>query len=132
MQDEELYAERALRAGAQGYITKHQATGHILSAIRKVLKGEIYLSDKMASTVIARLTSSRELAGDSGVDSLTDRELQVFELTGAGLSTRAIADRLHLDMKTVETYRARIKEKLKLKDGSELLQLAIRWRQDRN
>jgi len=131
MQDENLYAERALRAGARGYITKQQATRHVLLAIHRVLRGEIYLSERMASTVIARLTANPQGPGDSLADSLTDRELQVFELTGTGLSTREIAERLRVDMRTVETYRARIKDKLKLKDGSELLQLAIRWNQDR-
>ena len=132
MQDENLYAERALRAGARGYITKQQATRNVLLAIHRILRGEIYLSDRMASTVIARLTANPEDAGEFLTDSLTDREMQVFELTAIGLSTREIAERLHVDMRTVETYRARIKDKLKLKDGSELLQLAIRWNQDRS
>jgi DNA-binding NarL/FixJ family response regulator len=131
MQDENLYAERALRAGARGYITKQQATRDVLLAVHRVLRGEIYLSERMASSVIARLTANPDSPGESVTDSLTDRELQVFELTGRGLGTREIAERLHLDMRTVETYRARIKEKLKLKDGSELLQFAIRWNQDR-
>jgi DNA-binding NarL/FixJ family response regulator len=131
MQDENHYAERALRAGARGYITKQQATRNILTAIRRVLSGEIYLSDKLANSVLARLAANPQAVCDSITDSLTDRELQVFELTGTGLSTRDIAERLHLDVKTVETYRARLKEKLNLKDGSELLQVAIRWNQDR-
>ena len=131
MQDEHRYAERALRAGARGYITKQQATRNILVAIRKVLSGEIYLSEKVANSVLARLAANPQATCDSITDTLTDRELQVFELTGTGLSTREVAERLHLDVKTVETYRARIKEKLELKDGSELLQVAIRWNQDR-
>jgi DNA-binding NarL/FixJ family response regulator len=131
MQDEQVYAERALRAGARGYITKQQATRNIVAAIRHVLGGEIYLSEKLASTVLVRLVSNPDATCDSITESLTDRELQVFELTGTGMSTREIAERLHVDVKTVETYRSRLKEKLNLKDGSELLQLAIRWNHDR-
>jgi len=131
MQDENYYAERALRAGARGYITKQQATRNIVVALRRVLKGEIYLSEKLAKSVMARLAATPQATWDSIADSLTDRELQVFELVGIGLSTREIAERLHLDVKTIETYRARIKEKLHLKDASELLQVAIRWNQDR-
>jgi len=130
MQEESLYAERALRAGAQGYITKQEATRNIMVAIRRVLDGEIYLSGKAASTVISHLTA-KPRAGGSVADRLTDRELQVFELTGTGLSTKGIAERLCIDVKTVETYRIRIKEKLDLKDSSKLLQMAIRWSQDR-
>jgi DNA-binding NarL/FixJ family response regulator len=131
MHDETLYAERVLRAGARGYITKQQATRDILLAIRRVLSGGIYLNERTASTVLARLTSKPQVASDSITDVLADRELQVFEMTGLGLSTREIAERLHIDTKTVDTYRTRIKEKLKLQSSSELLQLAIRWNQDR-
>jgi DNA-binding NarL/FixJ family response regulator len=131
MQDEDLYAERALRAGARGYITKQQATRKIIVAIRRVLNGEIYLSDKLANSVLARLAANPKATCDSITEALTDRELQVFELTGIGLSTREIAQRLHLDVKTIETYRARIKDKLHLKDASELLQVSIRWNSDR-
>jgi len=121
-----------LRAGARGYITKQNATREILSAIHRVLSGEIYLSEAVASTVLERLTSHPHGPVDSRTDSLTDRELQVFELTGVGLSTREIAERLRVDIKTVETYRARLKEKMNLKDGTELLKVAIRWNQDRS
>jgi DNA-binding NarL/FixJ family response regulator len=131
MQDENYYAERALRAGARGYITKQQATRNIVVAIRRVLKGEIYLSEKLANSVLGRLAANPQATWDSIADLLADRELQVFELIGVGLNTREIAERLHLDVKTIETYRARIKEKLQLKDGSELLQVSIRWNQDR-
>jgi DNA-binding NarL/FixJ family response regulator len=130
MLEESLYAERVLRAGAQGYITKQEAARNIMLAIRRVLNGEIYLSGKTASTVIAHLTAKPQ-AGGSIADLLSDRELQVFELTGNGLSTREIAERLHIDVKTVETYRIRIKEKLDLRTSSELLQMAIRWNQNR-
>ncbi len=132
MHDETLYAERVLRAGAKGYITKQQATRDILVAIRRVLSGGIYLNEKVASNVLARLTSQPQSASDSISDVLADRELQVFELTGLGLNTREIAERLHIDVKTVDTYRTRIKEKLKLSSSSELLQLAIRWSRERS
>jgi DNA-binding NarL/FixJ family response regulator len=127
MHDETLYAERVLRAGAQGYITKQEATRDILLAIRRVLAGGIYLNERTASVVLARLASKTQAVSNSIADLLADREMQVFELTGQGLSTREIAGQLHIDMKTVDTYRARIKEKLCLKTSSELLQLAIRW-----
>ncbi len=127
MHDETLYAERVLRAGAQGYITKQEAPRDILLAIRRILGGGIYLNDRTASAVLARLGSKSQSASHSIADLLADRELQVFELTGMGLSTREIAGQLHIDMKTVDTYRARIREKLNLKTSSELLQLAIRW-----
>lgn len=127
MHDESLYAERAIRAGARGYITKQEATKKILHAIRQVLSGEIYLSDKMATKVLTKMTGCRETRGKSSIECLTDRELQVFRLIGHGRSTRQIADELHLDMKTIETYRARIKVKLDIKDATELLQQAILW-----
>jgi DNA-binding NarL/FixJ family response regulator len=130
MHDESLYAERVMRAGARGYITKQEATRSILLAIRQVLIGEIYLSGKAASAVISHVMTRPK--GDGSItDLLTDRELQVFELTGNGLSTREIAEQLHIDVKTVETYRIRMKEKLGVTSASELLQLAIRWNQNR-
>jgi DNA-binding NarL/FixJ family response regulator len=131
MHDELLYAERVLRAGARGYITKQEATRSILLAIRRVLAGHVYLNEKTATSVIARLTAKPQDDSASLTDQLTDRELQVFELTGNGLNTRDIAEQLGIDVKTVETYRVRIKEKLNLKGSSELLQLAIRWSQNR-
>jgi DNA-binding NarL/FixJ family response regulator len=129
MHDETLYAERVLRAGAQGYITKQQATHDILLAIRRVLGGGIYLNDRTASAVLARLAAKPQTTNHSIPEILADRELEVFELTGRGLSTREIAGQLRIDVKTVDTYRARIREKLSLKSSSELLQLAIRWNQ---
>jgi DNA-binding NarL/FixJ family response regulator len=131
MHDESLYAERVIRAGARGYITKQQATRDILKAIRTVLAGDLYLHPNTATQIVARLTANPAAPSGQPVDLLTDREMQVFELTGHGFSTRQIAEQLHIDVKTVETYRARIKEKLKLKDFNELLQLAIRWNQNR-
>jgi DNA-binding NarL/FixJ family response regulator len=128
MQDELIHAERCIRAGARGYITKQQASRHVMQAIRKVLAGELYLSEAAASQML-----SRSFGKPSGSDfshsilMLTDREIQVFELIGKGHSTRQIADLLLLDVKTIETYRARIKEKLGFKDAPELLQRAIAW-----
>jgi DNA-binding NarL/FixJ family response regulator len=128
MQDELIHAERCIRAGARGYITKQQASRHVMRAIRKVLAGDMYLSDAVASQLLAR--SLGKQAGSDFAHSvlmLADRELQVFELVGKGHSTRQIADLLVLDVKTIETYRARIKEKLGFKDAPELLQRAIAW-----
>jgi DNA-binding NarL/FixJ family response regulator len=127
MHDESLYAERAIRAGARGYITKQEATKEILQAIRRVLSGQIYLSDKMAAKVLTKMTAGRSTRGKSSIECLTDRELQVFRLIGHGRSTQQIANELHLDTKTIETYRARIKIKLDIRDARELLQQAILW-----
>ena len=127
MHDESLYAERALRAGARGYITKQEATRNILSAIRRVLGGQIYLNDRIASRILSRLAAPARLRGSTPAELLADRELQVFELTGRGLNTRQIAARLHLGVKTVETYRARIREKLDVKNPDDLLPIAITW-----
>ena len=127
MHDESLYAERVIRAGAHGYITKQEATRKILPAIRRVLNGELCLNENIATRILARLTGHQRDAGGLSLDSLSDRELRVFELTGKGYSIRQIANELHLDVKTVETYRARIKEKLQLKDAADLLRSAIRW-----
>ena len=129
MHDATLYAERALRAGAKGYLTKQEATRSIIEAIRRVLNGEIYLNEKTATLMLGRLAGNPHSATDP-VEVLAEREMQVFELTGHGFGTRQIAERLHIDIKTVETYRARIKEKLRLKDSNELLQLAIRWQKE--
>ncbi len=130
MHDELLYAERVLRAGAQGYITKQEATHSILQAVRAVLSGKTYLNEQTATAVLARLAAGTPSGQGSLTDVLADRELQVFELTGLGLSIREIGERLRIDAKTVETYRARIKEKLHLESSSQLLQLAIRWHEE--
>jgi DNA-binding NarL/FixJ family response regulator len=127
MHDESLYAERVIRAGALGYITKQEATRNILVAIRRVIDENIFLSERIATHIISRLTANVGAVAASPAELLTDRELQVFELTGRGYNTREIAQKLRIGVKTAETYRARIKEKLKLKDASELLQLAISW-----
>lgn len=126
MQDESITAERAVRAGARGYVSKQEPPKKIMEAVRKVLGGEIYWSEKAAAQVASRIASPTP-ASASIADILSERELQVFEAIGLGKSTNQIGDSLHIDVSTVETYRARIKEKLHLKDGSELLQTAIRW-----
>ncbi len=127
MHDESLYAERVIRAGAMGYITKQEATRRILLAIRRVLSGSIYLNDKIANRILTRLSDHADPTTATPAELLADREFQVFELTGQGLNTHDIARQLNISIKTVETYRARIKDKLKLNDASELLRLAISY-----
>ncbi len=127
MHDESLYAERVLRAGARGYITKQEATKKILQAMRQVLSGQIYISEKMASRMVHKMVLGRADSEKTPIERLTDRELEVFQLIGRGQATRRIAAELHLGIKTVESYRARIKEKLNLEDGTQLLQHAIQW-----
>jgi DNA-binding NarL/FixJ family response regulator len=129
MQDENLYAERVIRAGAHGYITKQEATRKILDAIRQVMAGKVFLSEEISADILSRMLGKSRGAMRS-LDVLSDRELQVFGLVGEGFGTRQIAEQLGLDVKTVETYRTRIKEKLELKDASELLRQAIAWRRD--
>lgn len=128
MHSESLYAERALRAGALGYVNKDQATDTIVEAIRRVLAGKIWLSETMAERMLHRAVGvHRPEAMRSPVDALADRELEVFSLIGEGLKTADIAKRLHLSVKTVETYRDRIRHKLALSDGAELARAAAQW-----
>jgi DNA-binding NarL/FixJ family response regulator len=127
MHDESLYAERALRAGAKGYVMKAEATEKVVTAIRKILSGQIYVSDRMAAKMVRKLVGGSPDVGVSAIERLSDRELEVFHLIGQGHGTRQIAERLHLSIKTIETYREHIKEKLNLADASELLQYAIQW-----
>lgn len=127
MLDESLYAERALRAGANGYIMKQEATEQVLVAIRRILEGEIYVSERMASRMLRRFVGGAAEAVRSPVADLTDRELEVFRLIGEGQSTRQIAEHLRISVKTVESYQAHIKDKLALKNGRELMQRAIQW-----
>jgi len=123
-----FYAERAIRAGAKGYITKQEATIKVVMAIREVLAGRIYLSQEMNDKILCNLIGdSKSEAGTSPIDRLTDRELEVFSLLGQGKGTRQIAEQLYVSVKTVETYRLRIKEKLHIDTGSELLQHAFQW-----
>lgn len=125
--EEELYAERVLRAGAKGYIMKQEAGEDLISAIRKILRGGIYVSDEVSEKLLLGMAKGREEVGSSPIDLLSDRELEVFELTGKGNVTREIAERLHLSVKTVESYRARIKTKLNLDNATELMLHAVRW-----
>jgi DNA-binding NarL/FixJ family response regulator len=127
MHEEALYAERALRAGARGYIMKREATKGVLQAIRGVLGGKLYLSDKMAMMMAEKFVDGRPKTGGSVIESLSDRELEVFQLLGRGYSTRQIADELHVSFKTVQAFCARIKEKLALSSATELLREAVRW-----
>jgi DNA-binding NarL/FixJ family response regulator len=127
MHDELLYCERALRAGARGYVMKREATKNVLQAIRCVLKGEMYLSEKMARMMAERFVGAKPAAGASQFEILSDRELEVFRLLGRGYSTRQIAEQMAVGFKTVQSFRARIKEKLKLANATELLREAIRW-----
>ncbi len=127
MYKESLYAERALHAGAKGYITKQEATKKVVMAIRKVLSGKLYLSDVMSEKLLHKLVGGEADVGGFGIERLTDRELEVFTLLGQGKGTRQISEQLHVSVKTVETYRSRIKEKLRLTSASELLQHAFQW-----
>jgi DNA-binding NarL/FixJ family response regulator len=127
MHDERLYAERVLRAGAMGYITKEEATVSVLSAVRRVLGGQVYLSENMAGRMMQKMVSGGLGRPSTPSEVLADRELEVFQMVGRGSGTRQIAEELRLGIKTVESYKARIKEKLRLKDGNELLQHAIQW-----
>jgi DNA-binding NarL/FixJ family response regulator len=128
MHDETLYAERVLHAGASGYIMKQEATDRVLSAIRQVLNGGIYLSEGMSSKFVHRLATGRAPTGGSVTERLSDRELEVFGLIGQGRGTRQIAEHLRLSVKTIESHRAHIKEKLNLKTSTELVHMAIQMR----
>jgi DNA-binding NarL/FixJ family response regulator len=125
--DESLYAERSLRAGARGYVTKQELDQTILSAIRRVLAGGTYMSATLATRLAAKYVSGGTLAGDSPLSALSDRELQVFRLIGRGQTTRQIAEALNLSVKTIESHREHIKQKLGLDSAAELAQRAARW-----
>jgi DNA-binding NarL/FixJ family response regulator len=127
MHDELLYAERALRAGARGYVMKRETTKDVLTAIRQVLGGDVYVSERVVNAMARRLGSSRKPAAASPVEQLSDRELEIFRLLGQGLTTSQIANDLHLSLKTVQAYCARAKEKFGVNSLSELLRAAIRW-----
>jgi DNA-binding NarL/FixJ family response regulator len=127
MHDELTYAERALRAGANGYIMKQEATEKVLIAIRRILKGEVYLSDRLTNRMLQHFVRGPVATPDSPLANLSDRELEVFRLIGDGHATRQIADELHISVKTVESYQAHIKEKLALRSARELVQHAIKW-----
>ncbi|QNN20790.1 response regulator transcription factor [Planctomycetales bacterium ZRK34] len=128
MHDESLYAERALRAGARGYIMKQEGTDKLVTAIRTVLAGDIYVSERMAARMLGKLVGGRSSeAPGSVMDRLSDRELEVFELLGRGLSTRQVAERLNVSVKTIESHREHIKQKLQLRNANELIQHATQW-----
>lgn len=131
--DETLYAERCIRAGAKGYLMKQEAGDVIVKAIRKVLNDRIFVSEEINERLLQSMAEGgRERIMQSPLEVLSDRELEVFELTGKGSSTREIAERLHLSVKTVESYRARIKDKLNLDSGNELMKHAVQWVESEN
>jgi len=130
MHDELLYAERALRAGASGYVMKHEATDAIVRAIRTVAAGGMFVSEPVSMRLMQIWVANGAPRDGSPLDALSDRELQVLELMGRGLGTREIAELLHISIKTVESYRARLKEKMNLRSGIELMRFAIRWAAD--
>lgn len=127
MHDEAIYAERVLRAGANGFIMKQEAIERVITAIRRILNGEVYVPDRVASRLLQQYVRRPGLAPHSPLASLSDRELEVFRLIGEGRGTRQIADALHLSVKTVESYQAHIKEKLSLRSARELQHHAIEW-----
>ena len=127
MYDDSMYAERALLAGARGYVMKQRAIGRVVTAIRQVLEGNIYASDAIKEKMLQRMISRKSPKTGVSLDDLTNRELEVFRLIGEGLDSREIAARLHLSMKTIGTYRENIKEKLHLKHYTELVKAAVHW-----
>jgi DNA-binding NarL/FixJ family response regulator len=129
MHDENFYAERAIRAGARGFIMKKESMETVVQALRDILNGKIYVSDDIKERLLGKLLTSSEVM-QSPLDGLTNREMDVFQLIGRGMSNRHIAKELSLSVKTVETYRSRIIEKLKMKDSSELVRYAVQWSQD--
>lgn len=127
MHDEAIYAERALRAGASGYLMKQEGTDRVLVALRRILNNGIYVSDRIASRMLRHLAGAAGTTLRSPVDGLSDRELEVLRMMGDGQGTRQIAENLHLSVKTVETYQSHLKDKLGLKNSRELVQYAIQW-----
>lgn len=133
MHDESIYAQRALRAGAKAYVMKKESSEKIVEAIRKILKGEIYVSPRVADQVLHQIVNGpNNNAAASPVDRLTDRELEVVQLIGRGLSTREIAESLNLSVKTIESHRAHVKEKLNLRNATELVQFSVQWVDQQN
>ena len=130
MHDEAIYAERVLRAGARGYITKYEASSEVMAAIDQVLNGDVYLSRQMMSRMLGSFVIGKKGAQTGDINGLTDKELEVFQRIGRGETAREIASALHVGATTVDTYRARIKEKLGLKNGGELQRRAMEWVQE--
>jgi len=127
MHDETLYAERVLRAGGRGYIMKQEGGLKLIEAIRRVLEGQIHVSDKMSSRILEMFSGKRGQSAKSPMERLTDREFEVFELLGQGLGTREVAERLNLSVKTIEVHRGHIKQKLGAKSAPDLVRQAVRW-----
>lgn len=127
MHDESLYALRALRAGAKGYVMKEETLTQVVDAMHRVMEGGIYISPRFSERLVFKVIQSGDSDFGSPVDTLSDRELEVLELLGRGRSTRQIADSLHLSVKTIETHRAHIKEKLRCKDAEEMVSFAVEW-----
>jgi DNA-binding NarL/FixJ family response regulator len=132
MHDETIYAERVLRAGGRGYIMKQEGGKKLMQAIRQILSGQIYVSEKMSAKILEIFSGHRPEASHSLVERLSDREFEVFQLIGQGKATREIAGRLHLSVKTVEVHRANMKKKLELATGADLVRYAIRWTDAQN
>ena len=132
LHDEELYSERVLRAGAKGFIMKAEAVDDIITAVKKVAKGEIYLSARMQAKMIELMASGKRKESINPLDILSDRELEVFNMVGNGMKTKNIAEQLNLSIKTIETYKSHLKIKLQLKDGVELIQRAVEWNMKQN
>jgi DNA-binding NarL/FixJ family response regulator len=130
--DESVYALRVLKAGAKAYVMKQDIASKVIDAIRKVRKGQMYVSERVASQMLNRLVKGQDDKGDSPVSGLSDRELEVVTLIGSGLATREIAARLHVSVKTVETHRAHIKTKVNLNTATQLVQFSVRWVEDSN
>jgi DNA-binding NarL/FixJ family response regulator len=127
MHDEAFYAQRALRAGALGYVMKRETSGKVIEALRRILVGELFVSPAIAEQAAEKFLRTQAVASNSPLDSLTDREIEVFRLIGQGLENRRIAEDLHLSMKTVQTHCAHIKEKLGLENATVLMREAVRW-----
>jgi len=127
MHDEMIYAERVLRAGARGYIMKEAGGENLLAALRQVLSGQVYVSPKMSAKILGDLSGRKPRGSHSPIESLSDREFQVFQLIGQGLTTKAIAKQLGLSPKTVDVHREHIKEKLQIADATSLIRHAVRW-----
>lgn len=132
MHDECVYAQRALRAGARAYVMKQESADKILLAIRRIIGGDIYVSHRVADQVLQQLVNGKTTGTESPIDRLSDRELEVIQLIGKGLSTREIASSLNLSVKTIESHRAHIKEKLNLRNATELVQFSVQWVEQEN
>jgi len=132
MHDESLYAERALRAGASGYVVKRDTPKKVVAAIRRVLDGQLYVSERFAALMAQRFIKGRQPLSGSPVEQLSDRELEIFDLLGQGTGTRQIAEKLRVSIKTVQAYCARIKDKLHVQNATELLREAIRWQHEKH